>query len=112
VAAWRKRASGGGLTGGLDAETLATIPIPEHRPPHGDLHLDRLGRLWVQVPRSLDPAEVAAPTVWMVFGRDGRYAGTVETPDLEVLEIGEAHLIGLRRDELGVEQVQAFRIRE
>ena len=43
--------------------------------------------------------------VWTVFDPQGRIEGLVETPRLEVFEIGEDYVLGLVEDEMGVEYV-------
>ena len=67
--------------------------------------VDRAGYLWVQEYRV--PGEGAA--VWTVFDPEGRVQGMVETPaGLDVFEIGEEYVLGLMKDELGVEYVQVW----
>jgi len=48
---------------------------------------------------------------WGVFSPAGEFLGLVEMPaGIEVLEIGDGHILGLHRDDLGVEYVQSFRL--
>lgn len=61
---------------------------------------DRVGNLWVREYRS---------RVWTVFDREGGVQGLIEIPPrFGVFEIGEDYLLGLVRDELGVEYVQLW----
>lgn len=61
---------------------------------------DGVGDLWIQERWS---------TVWTVFDADGRVRGLVEVPSgLRVFEIGEDYLLGMARDDLGVEYVQLW----
>ena len=88
--------------------------------------LDEQGSLWVgRRPVGDDegrPLEIPAPpggepglVVWLpsglhdVFGPDGVYLGTVKLPhDIDVMEIGADYVLGVARDELGVEYVQVY----
>ena len=46
-----------------------------------------------------------------MFTADGRYGGSVEVPDgLAVTQITRAAVVGIRRDELGVETVHVHRV--
>jgi hypothetical protein len=48
----------------------------------------------------------------MIFDPDGRAIGTVESPaGLHVYSIGSDYLLGVRRDTLGVELVEGYRLR-
>lgn len=61
---------------------------------------DLVGNLWIQERWS---------SVWTVFDPQGRVRGLVEVPSgLRVLEIGEGYLLGMARDDLGVEYVQLW----
>lgn len=90
-----------------------------------DLYFDALGFLWVlRAPAADDEGvliEVDGPDgsamgtmrvssgLHDVFRPDGRYLGTVKVPHgLENIEIGRDYLLGVIRDNLGVEFVQMF----
>ena len=93
-----------------------------------DFFLDDAGFLWVRRSPAGDDRgirwDVPAPphgegssgwVVWRpsglhdVFRPDGAYLGTVKLPhDLQVMEIGRDHVLGVARDELGVEYVRMF----
>lgn len=75
---------------------------------------DDQGRRW-EVPAPPDFEESSGWVVWLpsglhdVFRPDGVYLGTVKLPhDLDVMEIGPDYVLGVARDELGVEYVQLF----
>jgi hypothetical protein len=65
------------------------------------------GWLWAKVYTPLDSER----NRWMVFDPEGRATGTVDlTPGLEVHHIGSEHVLGVRRTELDVEIVEAYRL--
>ena len=78
------------------------------RSPVGD---DEGRRLEVPAPPDGEPGWV----VWLpsglhdVFRPDGVYLGTMKLPqDLDVMEIGTDYVLGVARDELGVEYVEVY----
>ena len=90
-----------------DRPMASTLPVLE------SIRLDAVGNLWVE-PYSL-PGAQAAP--FEVFAPDGTWLGTVATPPGLALgtdrvpvgfEIGEDYVLGLWRDELGVEYVRMY----
>jgi hypothetical protein len=89
-------------------EGLAALPVADLMPAHGSLLIvDRTGHLWVQgAPAPTDPVRP-----WHVFDPDGRYLGPVELPArLRVTDIGDRTLLGVWRDEYGVESVRRYAI--
>jgi hypothetical protein len=70
--------------------------------------LDSEGNLWVQLyplPTSSQRNE------WSVFDPSGAWLGDVTVPsDLTMFEIGSDYILGIRRDELGVERMVLFSI--
>ncbi|MDP2957210.1 MAG: hypothetical protein Q8N53_12375 [Longimicrobiales bacterium] len=93
----------------LPAAALAwrlALPFPETLPAHGDLVVDDLGNLWV--------AEYGLPTEpqrWAVYGPGGLLLGRVATPpDGTVTHIGADFVLGVWRDDLGVERVRMYRL--
>src|SRR5690606_40993482 len=58
-------------------------PIPEHAPAISRLLVDDLGYLWALVHGGPDEME------WDVFDDHGRFLGTVTTPEMRVMHIGE-----------------------
>ncbi len=75
---------------------------------------DDEGRRW-EVPAPPDYEEPSGWVVWLpsglhdVFRPDGVYLGTVKLPhDLDVMEIGTDYVLGVARDEMGVEYVHLY----
>jgi hypothetical protein len=85
----------------------ANIPLPEALPPFGSLHLDEVGWLWAEK-YSWDPTK---PSEWVLFDREGRARGTVQTPmGLDIEWIGREFLLGVFTDQLGIEYVHRHSI--
>ena len=93
--------------GWRDGPMASTLPVLE------SIHLDAAENLWVE-PYAL-PGARAAP--FEVFAPNGTWLGTVATPPGLALgtdrvpvgfEIGEDYVLGLWRDELGVEYVRMY----
>ncbi len=81
----------------------------ETLPSFEELAVDPAGRLWVRRAR-LPTAD--GPPRWDVFRPDGRWLGTVATPEgLTVHRIGADRLVGTRTDEVGVDRVEVYPIR-
>ena len=92
----------------LRERLVAATPFPEHKAPFAGVRLDPAGNAWVQ----RHPAPGAA-TPWDVFGPDGRFLGTVDTPaGLRVTQVGADFVVGVAMDELDVPQVRVHRIRK
>lgn len=82
---------------------------PRHAtfPAFASIRLDRVGRLWVEEyrPPGVETVE------WLVFDADGVLAARVETPyRFWIVEIGGDYVLGVQRDELGVETVRLYRL--
>lgn len=93
----------------LPAPALAwrlALPFPETLPAHGEMVVDDLGNLWV--------AEYGLPTEsqgWAVYGPGGLLLGRVATPpDGTVTHIGADFVLGVWRDDVGVERVRMYRL--
>lgn len=82
--------------------------LPEAFPALGELALDRSGRLWVEDYRPF-PAEDSV-TTWTVFGPTGALEARATLPNLQILEIGAEHLVGVWRDQDEVPHVRVYRI--
>jgi len=81
----------------------ADVPIPESMPVFEALLVDSQGWLWA---KRYEP-DTEAPPRWMVFAPDGRARGVVAAPaGLEIHWIGDNSILGVWRDELGVEEVR------
>ena len=84
-----------------------SAPFAEHFPAFTSLVVDALDYLWVQEYEF--PGEERPGSLWTVFDPAGRVLGFVETPDgLQVFEIGEHYILGLRGDEFDVESVEVW----
>lgn len=81
---------------------------------------DPAGFFWVQSYEPLAHAFALGGTyvggtagegAWRVFTVDGREAGSIEIPDgLVVTQIGPSAVVGIHRDDLGVESVRVHRL--
>lgn len=79
------------------------MSLPEMLPVHKRLLVDEAGWLWAELYRF----DVGQPVRWLVFGPNGEGLGSVDMPpDLEVWQIGHDFVLGVWRDELGVEYVR------
>ena len=86
-----------------------------------DFLVDPEGFLWIQPYEPLAHAfalggryvgGVGNGGAWFVIALDGRAAGSIEVPDgLELTQITRTSVVGIRRDELGVESVHVHRTR-
>jgi hypothetical protein len=83
-------------------------PPPPTYPAYApDIHIDGDLNLWVR--------ECSRPgqprSEWSVFSAAGELLGTaLMPPSIDVLDIGPDYVLGLHRDELGVEYVRKFRL--
>jgi hypothetical protein len=87
---------------------LSAIPIPEFRPPYGDLWIDNVGNLWTQVPSALN--ESTSGGLYRVFSPEGKWIGEVQVPEIRFLEVGDDYVLGLARDEFDVEYVRLYQL--
>jgi hypothetical protein len=88
---------------------LAAATFPKEMPVFRDLRVDAGGNLWVEEYRA--PWEEEVTPRWEIFDPDGVWLGTVETPaGFQIYEIGENYLLGLWKDELGVQYVRRYRL--
>jgi hypothetical protein len=86
-----------------------------------DFLTDPEGFLWVQPYEPLAHAFVLGGTylggtagegAWRVFTAEGQDAGTITIPaGLVVTQIGPSAVVGIHRDDLGVESVRVHRLR-
>lgn len=101
VAAWREGAVelyAGKLAIDEARRLVASVPVPETRPPYRAIALDPRGNLWVDrgpLPDGGRAHHVFAPT--------GGWLGTVRLPNVRVLWVGTDRLLAVREDELGVQ---------
>lgn len=106
-------------------EGSLALPPPERLSVFGDFLVDPEGYVWI---RAFDPTRHAqvlggsgspsylwggsgAGDVWRVLAPDGSEVGPIQIPDaLELLRVDSDIVIGVRRDEFGVESVQVHRL--
>jgi len=81
---------------------LEAAPVPEYEPAFSELLVDALENVWVRRTGEHPPGK----SPWDVFDTEGRFLGTVGVPaDLRVAQIGEDFVLGISKDEAGVEYV-------
>jgi hypothetical protein len=79
------------------------IPVMPRFPAHEELRVDVEGNLWVQ---DFWQPSFGSTVPWRVFDRDNVLIARVDVPStMRVLDIGADRVLGLVRDELGVETV-------
>ena len=72
-----------------------------------NIHVDDELNLWVR--ESTRPGDLRS--LWSVFTMDGQLRGMLDLPPgLELLDVGDDYVLGLRRDALDVEYVQQFEL--
>ena len=98
----------------IDEPLLRATPRRDFHPPVAGLLVDPEGYLWVSGWSAL---EVGGPDRWSVFSPEGRWLGVLPAPKLEVpcsrrraCWMGSDFFLALRRDELGQERVEGYRI--
>lgn len=102
----------------LNASALPELGPGPSLPVYSALRVDPADRVWI---KSYDPASdnlwtgalpQGAGGRWSVFEPDGQRVATVQMPeDLIVFEIGTDYVLGVRRDELGIEYVRLHTLR-
>lgn len=86
-------------------DAYRNAPTPRRVPVFRSLLVDELGWIWAES----YGIETPGPPEWMVFDRDGQAHGVVEMPtDFRVYQIGADHILGVGRDERGVEYVRVY----
>ena len=87
------------------------MPFPSILPAFRSVVLDEKGRrLWVEE-FELGAITSRGETHWSVYAEDGHLLGEVAMPSgFEVLRIGGAYVLGLWKDDLGVEYVQMYEL--
>ena len=86
---------------------LRDMPLPDAFPAFTRLELDPDGNLWLEGFRR--PGTTGRH--WTVLGSDGAWLGRVVMPSaFDVTDIGRDEILGVARDELGVERVRLLRL--
>ncbi len=88
-----------------------SMPFPSILPAFRSVVLDEKGRrLWVEE-FELGAITSRGETHWSVYAEDGHLLGEVAMPSgFEVLRIGGDYVLGLWKDDLGVEYVQMYEL--
>ena len=98
-------------------EMIEAAPLPDRLPVFWHVIADAMGFVWI---REYDPmlhsvalgAETGAGGAWKVYGPAGEYAATILVPpDLEPVQITVDAVVGIARDEMGVETVRVHHLR-
>jgi hypothetical protein len=90
-------------------EVLAGVIFPETRAAYSDLKVDPTGAVWLRTGR-FHPVG-APPTRWSVFSSEGVFLGDVTLPEgFRPFEFGVDHVLGVWKDEMGVEFVRIYGI--
>jgi hypothetical protein len=92
---------------------IASQEFPEYRPLFATVRYDAEGSLWIARYRFDDNVSSmdGEPRRWYVLDRSGRAIAALDVPaGLTVHEIGSKHILGVTRDELGVERVVLHRL--
>ena len=87
---------------------LDQVTVPTVRPPFSAIMLDAAGNLWVE--QGPSTSSDVGSIDHFVFDRDGVLLGTVELPQIQVLDIGYDYVVGVYEDDLEVEYLQLFEI--
>ncbi|MGH7502719.1 MAG: hypothetical protein ACREL7_13310 [Longimicrobiales bacterium] len=89
-------------------EPFERLPLPEHTPAFGQLVVASSGHIWTQDYR---PVEDGGDKQWSVFDPQGRWLGRVSVPGRHrLLDAGPDYILGIWRDDLGVESVRVYDI--
>jgi len=86
---------------------LEEMPRPDVHPSLGRIAADHLGYLYVE--EYLLPGEETG--AWTIFDPEGKPVATLSLPsDFSVLDIGDDYVLGVRRDELGLEVLELYQL--
>jgi hypothetical protein len=91
---------------------VQSAPAPDFMPVFGPIFVTSDGGAWVmRVTRPRAEGDAERPTPYDVFGPDGRLRGLAEVPSgFRLFEIGNDYVLGLRRNDLGVEFVEVYQV--
>ncbi len=88
-------------------DQLDAMDVPHTRPAYGRLLVGEDGSLWA----AEQTRYPMTPSVWTVFGPDGRLLGEVVTPDRFTLyQVGNDWVLGVGLDDSDVEHVRLYRL--
>lgn len=105
----------------VEGSRLQNYELPDMKPLFDEIVADRTGHWWVRhyrwdPPETEDTGEetdagpATEPHLYDVFDPEGRFLGTVETPEMRVMEIGRDFVAGIETDELGVGYVAVYEL--
>jgi hypothetical protein len=84
----------------------AELPHRSTHPFFDALLIDATGHIWVR-----EPPVGSAPRAWLVFDPSGAWLGAISVPvSLNLTDIGRDYVLGVHRDELGIESVRLYRL--
>lgn len=93
----------------LWARVLAAIEYPTHFPAYAGIVVDDGGHVWIR--EYVWPEDATTPQQWQVFDAEGRWLGDVSMPaGFTALHIGADEVLGIHRDDMDVEHLQAYRL--
>lgn len=85
----------------------ANLEYPGTLPAYSDLKVDPDGNLWIEVYRA--PTEKDERSRWQVYDPQGRSVASLEMPEGFIMfEPGTDYVLGIVRDDMGVERVLMF----
>lgn len=89
--------------------SLAEMPMPPAFPAYNRIEVDPDGAVWIS-----EFAKPSAPAAnWVVLDQRGELLGRVTVPsNLDITDIGSDRVVGIERDELGVERIVVYEIRK
>jgi hypothetical protein len=104
---------------GEDAERLDGVPPPPSIPEVAEVLLDERGRFWIKRYEAgtdsnwLTFFDRRSGGDWWIVEPDGEVVATIRLPDdLTPLDIGDDRILGMARDDLGVERIVLWRFEE
>jgi hypothetical protein len=101
-----------------DRADMLDDPYAQLLPAFSAMIVDNTGKLWVRSPKPIDAAVAGfltdysiGPSVWSVFGADGRWLGDVTMPArFTPTDIGSDFVLGVARDDDGVPTVARYKL--
>lgn len=105
-----------------EGSRLQNYDLPDMKPLFNEITADRTGHWWVRRYRWARPvsqeesgagdsaSSESEPYLYDVFDPEGQFLGTVEIPEMRVMEIGRDFVAGIETDELGVEYVAVYEL--
>jgi hypothetical protein len=99
--------NGRGSLAQYQQQAIDQMPRYDTMPAFDRIWIDRSLNLWVQD----DNGFISNEARWQVFDPDGVFLARVNMPvGFEVRDIGEDYVLGMVRDELGVERLRLYRL--